>query len=198
AAVTGDVGHGTEDGDGHVAASVAGRWRIKSPGARTFCGFVRHADDGRLGRVNHRHLQAAIGGVPAGIGRPPGARGVVGIATVTSGVGHGVEDGNSYGATGVVGNGRVKVPGARALDGLVAYAGNRRFSGVHQGHLLTALGCVPAGISRPPGACGVESIAAVTGEVSDGTEDADGHAAASVGRVRRIKGPVAVALDGLV
>src|SRR5207253_2569037 len=156
------------------------------------------ADDGRLGRVNHRHLLAAIGGVAAGIRGPPGAGGVVGVATVTRSIGDGANDSDGHSATGVVANGRVKVPGAGALDGLVAHAGNDRFGGVLHGDLLTALGEVAAGVGRPPGARGVKSVATVTGEVGHGVDNRDSRTATGVAGCWRVKRPVAGALDGLV
>src|SRR5207249_9737361 len=59
AAVTSEVGHGAEDGDGRTAASVGGCGRIKGPGAGAFDGLVRHAGDGRRRVILHRHSLAA-------------------------------------------------------------------------------------------------------------------------------------------
>src|SRR5207247_11371625 len=47
-------------------------------------------------------------------------------------------------------------------------------------------------------ACGGESVAAVAGGVGNSVEDGDSHAAAGVAGGRRIKGPSAGALNGLV
>src|SRR5439155_15388760 len=116
ATVTDCVGDGTEDRDGHGAAGVAGSGRIEVPDARAFDSFVGHAADGWLGRVNQGHSLAALGGVAAGIGRPPGARGIEGVATVTGDVGHGVEDGDGYAAASIGGGWRIKGPGTGAFD----------------------------------------------------------------------------------
>src|SRR5205823_6196615 len=151
--------------------------------------FVRHTGDGRRGMVFHRHLLAAVCEVPAGIGRPPGARGVEGVPTMTGRVGYRVEDGDGRSAASVAGGRRIEGPGDGKRVGLVAHASNRRFGGVLPGYFLTAIGGVAAGVGCPPGAGGIEGVAAMTGEVGDGAKDSYGRAAASVAGGRRIEGP---------
>src|SRR5439155_1666882 len=196
--MTGGVGDGVEDGDGRTAAGVGGGRRIKGPGAGALDSLVGHAGDGGRSVIFHRHLLAALGGVATGIGGPPGAGGIEGVAAVTSEVGHGAEDGQGYVAARVARRGRIEGPGAGALDDLVGYAGDGRRGVVFYRHLLAAVGRVAAGIGRPPGAGGIESVAAVAGEVGDGGKDADGHAPTRVGGGGRIKGPGAGALDDFV
>src|SRR5439155_12925583 len=100
------------------------------PDAGAFHDFVGHTDDGWLSGVNQGHLLAALSEVAASIGRPPSARGVESVAAVAGEVGHGPDDGDGHAAASVAGAGRVKGPGAGALDGLVGQAGNGWFRSV--------------------------------------------------------------------
>src|SRR5439155_9921105 len=149
---SGGVGYGVEDGDGHVAAGVAGARRIEGPAAAAFNRLVAHAGYARRGVIFHRHFLSALGRIAAGIGRPPGARQVEGAAAVPGGVGHRVENADGRSAASVTGARRIKGPDAAALDGLAARTGNGRRSVIFQRHFLAALGGVAAGIGRAPSA----------------------------------------------
>src|SRR5204862_6895430 len=76
AAMTGQVGHGANHGDGHVSASIESDWWVESPDAGALDNLVAHAGNDRRGVIFHCHLLAAISGIGAGNGRPPGARGI--------------------------------------------------------------------------------------------------------------------------
>ena len=117
---------------------------------------------------------------------------------MASEVGHGADDRDGRVAARVNGSRRIKCPGARALDGFVGHAGDRRRGVIFHRHHLTALNRVAATLGRPPCARCIESIAAVTGEVGHSADDGDGRASASVAGSRRIEGPIAAALNGLV
>src|SRR5206468_2068927 len=114
------------------------------------------------------YLLAAVGGVAAGISGAPGARGVEGVAAMAGEVGHSAENGDGHAATGIGGGRRIKGPGAGALNRLVADADDGRLGRVLHRHLLAAVGGVAAGISGAPGARGVESVAAMTGDRESG------------------------------
>src|SRR5206468_1777546 len=153
---------------------------------------------GRRGVIFHRYGLAALGGVAASVRGPPGARGVEGIAAVTGEVGDRADDGDGHLAARVTGARRIKGPPAGALDGLVGHAGDGRRRVIFRRYGLPALDGVAAGIGGPPRARGVEGIAAMAGEVGDRADNGDGHLPAGVAGARRIKGPDAGALDGLV
>src|SRR5439155_6026100 len=106
---------------------------------------------------------AAFGEVAALVRRAPGAGGVQGAAAMTGGVGERADDRDGGVAAGIAGGGRIKSPGAGALDGLVAHAGNHRLGGVSHRDFLAALGEVAALISGAPGAGGVQGAAAMSG-----------------------------------
>src|SRR5207249_1066186 len=158
AAVPGEVGHGAENGDGDVAGGVARGGRIKGPVAGALDGLVGHAGDERRGVILGCYLLAAVGGVAAGIGCPPGAGGIEGVAAVTGEVGDGAEDGDGHVATGVTGGRRIEGPVAGALDDFVSHASDGGRCVIFQRHLLAAVGRVAAGIRGSPGACDVESV----------------------------------------
>src|SRR5205823_6302865 len=146
----------------------------------TLDGYVAHAVNNRRGEILDRNRVAALGGVAAGIRCAPRARGVEGVTAVTSEVGHGADDGDGYTTAVVAGRRRIERPGAAALDDFVGHAGNCRRTMVFHRHRLTALGGVATGIGCPPRARGVESIAAVTGDVGHGANNGDGHGTAGV------------------
>src|SRR5436305_9947661 len=97
----------------------------------------------------------------------------------------------------VAGRRRIKRPGARAPYAPLFRSANGRRGVIFYCHRLTALGGVAARIRRPPGACGVESTAAVTGQIGYGADDGEGGVAATVDTGPRINRPDAGALDGL-
>src|SRR5439155_15634806 len=133
------VCRGAVNGDGHSAAGVAGgRW-IEGPGAGALDGLVGHTRYGWPARLSSHLFLAAVGGVSAGIGRPPGARGIEGVPAVTAEVGHGAEDGDGHGAAGVAGGRRIERPCAGALDGLVGHTRYGWRGGVNYRHFLAAV-----------------------------------------------------------
>src|SRR5206468_3961155 len=134
------------------AASVTGARRIKGPGAAALDGLAARTGNGRRSVIFQRHFLAALGRVAAGIGRAPGARGVVVVAATTGGIGHGVEGGDGHVAAGVAGARRSKGPGAGALDGLVGHDGDGRRGRVAHGDGLHQVGAVARVVGRGPGA----------------------------------------------
>src|SRR6266567_2126466 len=197
------VGHRADDRDGDVGpAVVGGGGRVKAPGRYKRDGFVGAAAiDDRGSGVNDLDRLAALGAVAAGVSRRPGAGGVKGVAAVIGGVGHRADhrDGE-VGPAVVGGGGLVKGPGCSKLRRFVGAAAiDDRGGGVSDVDRLAALGAVAAGVSRRPGAGGVERIAAVIGGVGHRADHRDGDVGpAVVGGGGLVKAPGCSKLDGLV
>src|ERR1044071_1142648 len=200
AAMTSDIGYSAENGN-CGAAAVIGRGRsIKGPGCALFDSLIGAGAGNDWGSgIDYRHFLTARAAIAAGIRSLPGPGCIKGRAAMTSGVGHGAENGDC-GAAAVIGRGwSIKGPGCALFNSLIgAAADNDWRSRIDYCHFLTARAAVAAGIRGLPRSGCIKGRAAMADGIGHGAENSNCGAAAVIGRGRSIKGPGCALFNSLI
>jgi len=171
AAVTGCVGHRTQDCNRKLTAVVRGGWRVEGPGGSDLNGFIRAARAIHHGRssVNDRDRLTARHGVAA-IGRLPDTGRFKRAPAVAGAVGDSAHNGHRHAAIVVRSGGCIKGPGCSELNGLVGAGGtvDGWRGAVDNRHRLAASGAIAASVHGLPDARSNKRIGTVARAIGCG------------------------------